>query len=66
MKPTISIRLDEKDLEWLDRNGRTRSSQIRRDLRTLRMLCSFVEEGMSDHPLGKMMLMADNEFKEDS
>ena len=63
-KPTISLRLDEKDLEWLDRNGRTRSSQTRRDLRTLRMLVGFVEQGMSDHPLGKMMLMADNEFKD--
>jgi len=66
VKESVSLRLAPDDLKWLERHGRKWSQQLRRDIRTLRMLESFVTEGMSDHPLGKMMLMADNEFREDS
>ena len=63
-KESVSLRIAPDDLEWLKRHGRKWSQQLRRDIRTLRMLCNMVEEGMSDHPLGKMMLMADSEFRD--
>ena len=63
-KESVSLRLDPEMLKWLERNNRKWSQQLRRDLRSLQLLESFVTQGMSDHPLGKMMLMADNEFKE--
>lgn len=64
IKESVSLRLAPDDIEWLKRHGRKWSQQLRRDIRTLRMLVNFVSEGMSDHPLGKMLLMADNEFKD--
>lgn len=64
MKKSYSIRLDDEIVEWLKRDGRSWSRQLRRDLRSWKLVKQLCSEGMSDRPMGAMVQLAEGEIKE--